>query len=202
MQVADQSPPSSRPSPLRTIDYPRPTVPDGIVARPATDADLPAIRELVTSERHMSRSGLDDATRFTVVQDANGALLGAAQVKPAGPGGVELASRIVTPQARGQNLGKLLLWERLNQLAGPDGIVDAAAGGIYLRTRPQYAHTYEPLGFRELSVREAPRTTMMRLTALAGKLGIPAAVMGLDPGVRIDLGTAADAVAGASRSAA
>lgn len=177
----------------RVVRFARPELPAGYAVRAAVPSDMPAVRQLVRSVRYMSRSGLDDPNRFTVVTDASGALVGAAQIKPAGPGAVELASRIVRPDAQGHGVGRLLLWERLRQLSaqqGSEGVLNAAEGAqVVLRTRPQWGHTYRWLGFEELGVRAAPRTLMMKLTALAAKLpGFPASVMGMHPGTVIDLG--------------
>lgn len=173
----------------QVLRFPRPAVPDGMSVRAAHADDLPAIRELVAGERHLSRQGLDVADRFVVVTDRHDRVVGAAQAKPAGRDGIELASLVVAPRSRGARLGQLLLWELLHRRA-PAGSVDAREGGVFVRVRPSDTRFHEPLGFETVDALGAPRTFVMKATAVAGHLGLPARVMQLAPRVRVDLAVA------------
>ena len=128
------------------------------ILRPATEADFPAIRELIHRVRINPMSL--DWRRFVVAVDAADRLLGCGQLKPHGRDIVELASIAVHPGHRGRGLARAII-ERL--------LVDSPRP-LYLICRAPLGSFYEKWGFRALALRDMP-PYFRRLARLAGVFG-------------------------------
>jgi amino-acid N-acetyltransferase len=109
----------------------------------ATAADQARIREIVLGAR-LNPRGLD-WPNFVVAEEA-GQLVGVAQMRKHPDGSRELASLVVTPQARGKGVAGSLI-EAL--LAGEGGPV------CMILDRPFASH-YRHWGFEEIAPRSAP----------------------------------------------
>jgi N-acetylglutamate synthase-like GNAT family acetyltransferase len=75
--------------------------------RPATEADFPAIRELI-HVANINPTGLD-WRRFVLAVTPDGAIIGCGQVKPHHDGSQELASIAVLPERRRQGIAKAII---------------------------------------------------------------------------------------------
>ena len=112
--------------------------------RPATQADFPAIRLMIRSER-INPMDLD-WRRFIVATDQGGEVIGCGQVKTHRDGSRELASLVVLPAWRGQGVARTII-ERL--------IADNP-GKLYLTCRSGLGPLYEKFSFRAIPAEEMP----------------------------------------------
>lgn len=115
-----------------------------VVIRPAVAADGAAIRTLVRNTPRMNPTGLDWPN--FVVAELEGAIVGVAQLRPAGGGAVELGSLVVRPDQRRQGLAGRLVGATLARATGRVLIVTGAAS----------AHRYAPWGFARIAPWRAP----------------------------------------------
>lgn len=132
-----------------------------ITLRPAAEADAPAIRELI-HRVGINPTGLD-WRHFVLAVDSGGRMLGCGQLKPHGPGVIELASLAVLPEYERQGIGGALIKHLM--AAGPRP--------LYLMCRSGLGPLYEKHGFRGLARDELPRyfRRMAELAGLAAALG-------------------------------
>ncbi len=93
-------------------------LPDGIVLRPATTADLEAVRALLRDTK-LPLEGLDDqfGEGYVVAVRREGRIVGAAGMEVHGPDGL-LRSLVVAPPLRGLGLGEELTKDRLRWARG------------------------------------------------------------------------------------
>jgi len=115
-----------------------------ISLRPAAARDFAAIRALIRRVQ-INPSGLD-WRRFLIAVDSAGRLVGCGQLKPHGPGVIELASIAVDESYRGQGVARRLI----------DRLVAEAPRPLYLTCRSGLGPFYERWGFRELNPGEMP----------------------------------------------
>ena len=115
-----------------------------ISLRPAAARDFAAIRALIRLVQ-INPSGLD-WRRFLIAVDSAGRLVGCGQLKPHGPGVIELASIAVDESYRGQGVARRLI----------DRLVAEAPRPLYLTCRSGLGPFYERWGFRELNPGEMP----------------------------------------------
>ncbi len=116
------------------------------VLRPATAEDAEAIRRLVRAQPRMNPTGLD-WRNFLVAASPVGRLVGGVQLRPAGPGAVELGSLVVDAAHRRQGLAAELVAAILARTRWRVLVVTAAA----------HARHYAPFGFRPVALAAAPR---------------------------------------------
>jgi amino-acid N-acetyltransferase len=136
--------------------------------RPATETDLSAVRGLVRGER-VNPLGID--WRNFVVAEAGGEVVGCAQLRPAGPGAVELGSLVVRADVRRAGLGTRLVEAAL-----------AGAGGrrVFAVTAAAHAGSFARWGFRPVRAAAAPWP--VRRNRLLGQAGsLIALAQGLRP---------------------
>jgi N-acetylglutamate synthase-like GNAT family acetyltransferase len=112
--------------------------------RPATAADAASIRALVRGAPRMNPTGLDWPN--FVVAEHDGAVVGTAQLRPAGRGAVELGSLVVRADRRGRGLAGRLVAAALERSGGRVLVITAAAHAGFYRRR----------GFRPLPPWRAP----------------------------------------------
>lgn len=151
-----------------------------VVIRPAVAADGAAIRALVRSTPRMNPTGLDWPN--FVVAELEGAIVGVAQLRPAGAGAVELGSLVVRPDRRRQGLAGRLVGAALVRATGRVLIVTGAAS----------AHRYAPWGFARIAPRRSGAVAARARGGGAGGAGA-----GVGPGVG---GAGGGAAGGVSRS--
>jgi N-acetylglutamate synthase-like GNAT family acetyltransferase len=101
--------------------------------RAATAADAAAIRALVRGAPRMNPTGLDWPN--FVVAEEGGAVVGTAQLRPAGRGAAELGSLVVRGDLRGRGLGGRLVEAALARAEGRVLVVVAAAHAGFYRRR-------------------------------------------------------------------
>jgi N-acetylglutamate synthase-like GNAT family acetyltransferase len=133
-----------------------------IKIRPATAADAQKIRSLISQVR-INPMNLD-WERFLIADD-EGEFVGCIQVKPhKEPGVRELASVAVAPGRQGQGIGTLLM----------RAMLEREPGLLYLTCLRHNVSYYQQFGFRELELKEAPRSfhLQMRASRLFLKMGI------------------------------
>ncbi|KAK9815533.1 hypothetical protein WJX72_005265 [[Myrmecia] bisecta] len=98
--------------------------------------------------------------RFLVAQDANGAIKGFGQLEPKPSSTdaqfLELRTLIVDHSCRGQGVGSAVLQQLVDRATNKD---------IYLTTLRQTRSFYEPAGFKEVPLKEAPRSMMFEVAA-------------------------------------
>jgi N-acetylglutamate synthase-like GNAT family acetyltransferase len=116
---------------------------DSISITPATAADQGAISELIRDVRLNPRDL--DWRRFFVA-DAEGTLVGCAQVRVHSGGTRELASVAVTADRRGSGIGGRLV----------EAILAQEPGVVYLITRRETEGYFERFGFSRIAAAEAP----------------------------------------------
>jgi N-acetylglutamate synthase-like GNAT family acetyltransferase len=116
-----------------------------VAVRPATEAHAEAIRRLVRAQPRMNPTGLD-WPNFVVGLAPDGRVVGCVQLRPSGPGAVELGSLVVEPLHRRRGLSRRLIEAALARTGARVLVVTAAA----------HAHHYAPLGFRRVPARSAP----------------------------------------------
>jgi amino-acid N-acetyltransferase len=112
--------------------------------RPATQADFPAIRDLIHRVQ-INPMGLD-WPRFVVAVDAQGRIVGCGQVKLHGDGSRELASIAVEAEWRGQGIAGTIIRH----------LVAQHPGTLYLTCRSGLGSFYEPFGFCTIDRAEMP----------------------------------------------
>ncbi len=130
--------------------------------RPATAADAKKIKALIREVRINPMSL--DWERFLVADD-EGEFVGCIQVKPhKEPGVRELASVAVVPNRQGQGIGSMLM----------RAMLEREPGLLYLTCLRHNVSYYEQFGFRELELKEAPRSfhLQMRTSRLFVKMGV------------------------------
>ncbi|MBP7000607.1 GNAT family N-acetyltransferase [Amaricoccus sp.] len=125
--------------------------------RPAVAGDMPAIRGLMAGER-VNPTGID-WRNFLIAEAADG-VVGIVQLRPAGPGAVEIGSLVVRAGLRGGGLGRRLV----------DAAV-AATGGrrAFVVTAAARAPFFAAWGFRPVPARSAPWS--VRRNWLLGQAG-------------------------------
>jgi len=116
---------------------------DPISIRPATLADQDRISGLIREARLNPRDL--DWQRF-VVADAEGTLVGCAQVRVHARGTRELASVAVTPNRQGSGIGGRLV----------EAILAREPGVVYVMTRRETEGYFERFAFRRIEAAEAP----------------------------------------------
>jgi amino-acid N-acetyltransferase len=116
---------------------------DSISIRPATAADQSDISRLIREARLNPRDL--DWRRF-VVADAEGTLVGCAQVRVHASGTRELASVAVTPDHQGSGIGGRLV----------ESVLAREPGMVYLMTRRETGGYFERFGFRRIAAADAP----------------------------------------------
>jgi amino-acid N-acetyltransferase len=116
---------------------------DSISIRPATAADQGTISGLIREVRLNPRDL--DWRRF-LVADAEGTLVGCAQVRVHARGTRELASVAVTPEQQGSGIGGRLV----------EVILAREPGVVYLMTRRETEGYFERFGFRRVAAAETP----------------------------------------------
>lgn len=132
-------------------------MPDFIL-RPATEDDSAAIRQLIHLVRINPMSL--DWRRFLVAVDSSGNFLGCGQLKPHGPGVIELASIAVQPAYQHRGIASAII----------DQLLARAPRPVYLTCRGGMGRFYEKWGFRTLRRDEMP-AYFQRLSRLASVLG-------------------------------
>lgn len=133
-----------------------------VTIRPAIAADAKKIKALIREVR-INPMNLD-WERFLVADD-EGEFVGCIQVKPhKEPGVRELASVAVVPTRQGQGIGSMLMLAMLER----------EPGLLYLTCLRHNVSYYEQFGFRELELKEAPRSfhLQMRASRLFVKMGV------------------------------
>ena len=120
-------------------------VPAMFSLRPATEADFPAIRELI-HVANINPTGLG-WRRFVLAVTPDGAIIGCGQVKPHRDSSQELASMAVLPERRRQGVAKAIITLLLTTY--PER--------LYLTCRFSLGPFYEKFGFRVVSEAEIPR---------------------------------------------
>lgn len=136
-----------------------PSLPDGCILRPASAADMDAIRRLVWSAR------LDPTqlrwSQFWVIERA-GHLIACGQLRTFAAA-QELGSLVVTPDWRGQGLGTVLTQHLIRQATQP----------LYLECLGvRLAAFYRRFGFEPVAWRRLPRSLRLKFgpSALARQL--------------------------------
>jgi amino-acid N-acetyltransferase len=115
-----------------------------VAIRAASERDGPAVRALMRGER-VNPLGLD--WRNFVVAVADGAVVGCAQLRPAGPGAVELGSLIVHADLRRGGIGARLIDAAMARAAGRRVLAVTAAA---------HAPWFARWGFRGVGLAAAP----------------------------------------------
>ena len=123
--------------------------------RRATEADFPAIRQLIRESR-LNPTGLN-WRRFIIAETGQGHFAGCGQIKPHPEGMLELASIAVTSDYRDQGVASLVI----NRL-----LSDEPDRPIYLTCRAELRDFYQKFGFRDLKLAEMP-SYYRRLSRLA-----------------------------------
>jgi N-acetylglutamate synthase-like GNAT family acetyltransferase len=113
--------------------------------RRAVEADQPAITAMVRDARLNPRSL--DWDRF-VVAEADGDLVGVAQVREHADGSRELASLVVRPGARGRGVAADLV----------DALLAERTGQVFMLVDGRFAAHYQRWGFREVAPGDLPRS--------------------------------------------
>lgn len=124
--------------------------------RPATASDAEAIRALVRAQPRMNPTGLD-WRNFVVALAADGRIAGCVQLRPSGPGVVELGSLVVARSERGHGLAARLVGTILARTDARVLVVTAA----------RHAGHYARWGFRPVPALRAPGP--VRLNYLIGQ---------------------------------
>ncbi len=139
------------------------------VLRPAQASDMGSIRRLVLSAM------LDPTqlrwSQFWVIEEA-GQIIACGQLRQFA-GAQELGSVVVTPAWRGQGLGTRLVQHLIQQATAP----------LYLECLGQrLAQFYTHLGFVPVTWKSLPPPLQRKfgLSALAGAIGLPVTIMGLE----------------------
>ena len=127
-----------------------------VVLRQATEADQPAIRQLV-HQAGINPLGLN-WRRFTLAQDECGRIVGCGQLKPHRDGVVELASVAVEESRRGQGIGRRLI----------EGLIERGPDELWLMCRSSLAPLYQGFGFAQVESPAAMPTYFRRVRGLAG----------------------------------
>lgn len=112
--------------------------------RPAAKQDFPAIKAMVNQAR-INPTGL--AWERFWVAEAEGEVIGCAQLKPHKDGSCELSSLVVRTDWRGQGIARTLI-EHLRSIH---------SGPLYLTCRTDLGPFYEKFGFRTISLEEMPK---------------------------------------------
>lgn len=123
--------------------------------RPALQADLPSIKELIHLGE-INPMGLD-WKRFVVATNREGEVIGCGQLKPHGKEALELASIAVHPQHRNQGVARAIIEHLLADGPRP----------LYLMCRSRLEPLYEKFGFHAIAYDEMPRY-FQRISRLAG----------------------------------
>jgi amino-acid N-acetyltransferase len=155
-----------------------PEDPTGWTVRAATEADQPAIRALVRSEK-LNPTMLHWPTFVVAVTGPE--IVGAAQIRRHEDGSRELGSIVVAPRYRGRGIAGRLVLTLLASETGPVHVVTARAR----------AERYRRFGFREIRPDQAPRRVRRNLrlgaffgsahSLLHGRLPIPLAILERSP---------------------
>jgi N-acetylglutamate synthase-like GNAT family acetyltransferase len=117
---------------------------DEFTIRPATARDFSGIRRLINKVQ-INPTGLD-WRRFVIAVDAGGTMRGCGQLKPHGPGVVELASIAVEPDYQHRGLARAII----------ENLLSGAPRPLYLTCRSGLESFYSGWGFRSLGVDEMP----------------------------------------------
>src|SRR5512144_929950 len=123
--------------------------------RPARETDAASIRDLI----HLvgiNPMGLD-WKRFVVAVNGQDEMIGCGQLKPHGPGILELASIAVYPEHQGKGIARAIVEHLLKNSPRP----------LYLMCQSSLGPFYEKFGFRAISYEEMPRY-FQRMSRLAG----------------------------------
>ena len=112
--------------------------------RPATVHDAPSIRSLI--HRVQINPWSLDWRRFLVAVDDGGRLIGCGQLKPHGPGVIELASIAVEQDYRDRGIARRII----------DALIGLAPRPLYLTCRSSLGPMYAKWGFRAMSIAEMP----------------------------------------------
>ncbi|HET7280133.1 MAG TPA: GNAT family N-acetyltransferase [Dermatophilaceae bacterium] len=113
--------------------------------RRAVEADQRAITDMVRDARLNPRSL--DWDRF-VVAEADGELVGVAQMRQHPDGSQELASLVVQPSARGGGVASDLI----------DALLADRAGQVFMLVDRKFANHYQRWGFRPVAAAGLPRS--------------------------------------------
>ncbi len=113
--------------------------------RRAVEADQPAITRMVRDARLNPRNLNWD--RF-VVAEADGEVIGVAQMRSHPDGSRELASLVVRPAARGRGVAADLI----------DALLSDQPGQVYMLVDRTFAAHYQPWGFRPAASASLPRS--------------------------------------------
>ena len=132
----------------------------GLSLRPATADDAASIRSLIHRVQ-INPWGLD-WRRFLVAVDDAGRLIGCGQLKPHGPGVVELASIAVEQDYRDRGIARRII----------DALIAQAPRPLYLTCRSSLGRMYSKWGFREMSLPEMPGyfQRLARVMSVASRL--------------------------------
>jgi N-acetylglutamate synthase-like GNAT family acetyltransferase len=123
--------------------------------RPARETESAAIKKLI---HEVGINPMDlDWRRFIVAVDTQDQILAIGQIKPHGKDIHELASIAVTPEYRGQGLGRAIIEYLLKDSPRP----------LYLTCQTKLEPLYEKFGFQSISYDEMPRF-YQRLSKLVG----------------------------------
>jgi amino-acid N-acetyltransferase len=132
----------------------------GPVVREATAADAPAIHQLITDNLHaghlLPRTLADvtaRASRFTVAVDGGGVVLACGELAPLNASVAEVRSLVVREQARGRNLGRVIV----------DELRRRARAGRY---RTLCAFTHDPRFFVRFGFSIVPHTWLPEKVAV------------------------------------
>lgn len=112
--------------------------------RPALASDFAAIKNLVRNAQ-INPIGLK-WSRFVIVENDLGVVIGCAQIKPHRDGSNELASLVVNPDYRGRGIARSLV----EHLAGKQ------MGELYLMCRSSLGEFYRKLGFEAINESKMP----------------------------------------------
>jgi N-acetylglutamate synthase-like GNAT family acetyltransferase len=128
-----------------------------ITLRAARKADQPGIRSLVWGSR-LNPTNLN-WRRFIVGVDSSGVLIACAQIKTHRDGSHELASLVVSPDHRGQGIGRFVL----------EHLIRNHVGDLYLMCRSSLGVFYRKFGFQLVTETLMPPyfRRLSRLSSLA-----------------------------------
>ena len=116
-----------------------------VTLRPATAKDSGPIRRLIHAQPRMNPTGLD-WRNFVVAVAPDGRLAGCVQLRPSGPGTVELGSLVVDAAVRGHGIaGRLTA-----------AILATTEDRVLVVTAARHARHYAPWGFQPIAALSAP----------------------------------------------
>lgn len=123
-----------------------------LMIRPAKVSDMRLIRRALWAER--MNPLFVEQRNFVTAREADGELVGAAQLRPLDGASYELASLFVLPEHRRRGIGGALVRECLGRAPGAQlrgSAVSKSAADVYLLTLATCAGFYERFGFGVVS---------------------------------------------------